>query len=93
MQSKNYSCYYQVNIEKTKGWFFVGILRSFENMAFDRTLDKQTALFEIFVPEDKQTEFLDLMQAMIDLKVVTNLQKLPNRMQELDGLIQQVLPI
>lgn len=80
MQSQNYSCYYQANIEKSKGWFFVGILRSFENMAFDRTLDKETALFEIFVPKDLQVEFLALMQVMIERKIVSNLRELPNRL-------------
>lgn len=85
MSSENYSCYYQVNIEKSKGWFFVGILRSFENLAFDRTLDKQTALFEVFVPDDLELEFVALMQAMIDLKIVHNLQKMPNRLVNLDN--------
>lgn len=82
---QNYSCYYQVNIEKAKGWFFVGILRSFENIAFDRTLDKQNALFEIFVPKDCEQEFLDLMQALMDRKIVSNLKLLPNRL-ELESL-------
>jgi|DEB19_MinimDraft_3_1074340.scaffolds.fasta_scaffold99509_2 hypothetical protein len=81
MPVKDYSCYYQVNIEKSKGWFFVGILRSFENMAFDRTLDKQTALFEVFVPQDQQAEFVALMQLMIDLKIVGKFLKLPNRLE------------
>ncbi len=79
---QNYSCYYQVNIEKSKGWFFVGILRSFENIAFDRTLDKQSALFEIFVPKDCEQEFLDLMQALMDRKIVSNLKLLPNRLEQ-----------
>jgi len=83
MPNQNYSCYYQANIEKSKGWFFVGILRSYENMAFDRTLDKETALFEIFVPKDLQAEFLALMQVMTDRKIVSNLRELPNRLAQL----------
>jgi hypothetical protein len=74
-----YSKYYQANIDKTKGWFFVGILRSYENIAFDRTLDKQSALFEIFVAPDLQAEFLDLMNLLIARKIVFNLRELPNR--------------
>lgn len=75
-----YSCYYQVYIDKSRGWFFVGILRSFENMAFDRTLDKENALFEIFVAPDYEQDFLDVMQRMQDHKVVITWQRLPNRM-------------
>ena len=82
MQVKDYSCYYQANIEKSKGWFFVGVLRSYENLAFDRTLDKKSALFEMFVPKDLQAEFLDLMQIMTDLKIVSNLRELPNRLEQ-----------
>jgi hypothetical protein len=81
MIDTNFSRYYQANIEKSKGWFFVGILRSYENIAFDRTLDKQTALFEIFVPQDCEAEFLDLMQLLIDRQIVKNLRNLPNRLQ------------
>lgn len=80
MSNVAYSAYYQVNVEKSKGWFFVGILRSFENMAFDRTLDKNLSLFEVFVAPDFEDEFLDVMQLLEDRKVVSNLQKLPNRL-------------
>lgn len=77
-----YSCYYQVNVEKAKGWFFVGILRSFENIAFDRTLDKASSLFEVFVAPDCESEFLALMQTLSTRGIVTNLQCLPNRLQQ-----------
>ena len=79
-----YSAYYQVSVNKSKGWFFVGILRSYENVAFDRTLDKETSLFEVFVAPHSEAEFLDVMQLLANRQVITNLKKLPNRLQTKD---------
>lgn len=75
-----YSVYYQVNVDKSKSWFFVGILRSYENMAFDRTLDKNLSLFEVFVSPDLEPEFLEVMQLLEKRQIIANLQKLPNRL-------------
>jgi hypothetical protein len=81
MSSIDYSFYYQVSVEKSKAWFFVAILRSFENVAFDRTLDKEASLFEVFVAPDFQAEFLDVMQLLESRQVISNLRQLPNRLQ------------
>ncbi len=77
----NYCIYYQAEVERSKCWFMVAILRSFENIAFDRTLDKRASRVEFFVPQDCQTEFVALMQALIERGVIRNLQQLPNRLQ------------
>ena len=47
----NYSSYYQAYIEKASCWYVVAILKSYEHLAFDRTLDTQTNLFEFYVPK------------------------------------------
>ncbi len=77
--------YYQAQVDPAHGWFFVGVLRSFEHMAFDRTLDVQTSLFEFFVPQDTEEHFLDLMDYFQQEQIVSELRKLPNRLIELDA--------
>jgi len=77
--------YYQAQVDPAHGWFFVGVLRSFEHMAFDRTLDVQTSLFEFFVPQDTEKYFLDLMDYFKQEQIISNLNKLPNRLAAPDA--------
>lgn len=77
---QQYCQYYQVNIKKEDAWFFVAVLRSYEHIAFDRTLDKATSLFEIFVPEATEHVFLALMDYFQKEGIAQNLIKLPNRL-------------
>jgi hypothetical protein len=76
-----YCSYYQANIVKSECWFFVAILRSFENVAFDRTLDKDTCLFEFFVTPGREHIFVALMNDMISREIVSNFVKMDNRME------------
>jgi hypothetical protein len=78
----NYSSYYQAYIEKSSCWYVVAILKSYEHLAFDRTLDTQTNLFEFYVPEAREQEFIRLMQFFNDKNLVTDLKKLPNRLRD-----------
>ncbi len=77
--------YYQAQVDPAHAWFFVGVLRSFEHMAFDRTLDVQTSLFEFFVPQDTEKHFLDLMSYFQQERIISNLKNLPNRLAEPDA--------
>lgn len=75
------SClYYQAHLEKKDCWFFVAVLRSFEHLSFDRTLDKKTSLFEIFVTPSQQQLFEEIMAAFEKYGVVLDFKKLPNRL-------------
>jgi len=75
------SClYYQAHINKKDCWFFVAIFRSFEHLAFDRTLDKNSSLFEIFVSPSQQALFESIMTDFKNAGVVLDFQKLPNRL-------------
>ncbi len=74
--------YYQAQVDPAHGWFFVGVLRSFEHMAFDRTLDVPTSLFEFFVPQDTEKYFLDLMSYFQQEQIISNLNKLSNRLAQ-----------
>ena len=76
----DYCSYYQAQIDRPMTWFFVGCLKEFDHLAFDRTLDAEAGLFEFFVPVDMEASFLDFMRYFQDEKIVSNLEKLPNRL-------------
>lgn len=76
----NYCSYYQALVDKTFCWYVVAILKSYEHLAFDRTLDTKKNLFEFYVPESREEEFLKLMSHFEAQHLINNLQKLPNRL-------------
>ena len=75
-----YCQYYQAQVVPAKCWFFVGVLRSFEHVCFDRTRDKEASIFEFFVPPDMESTFLELMDYFKKEGIVTSLEQLPNRL-------------
>ena len=77
----NYCCYYQARVQKADTWFLVAVLRSFEHIAFDRTLDKIEGIFEFFVPEAHEHIFLELMDYFLKEHVVFDVKKLSNRLE------------
>jgi len=82
------SClYYQAHINKKDCWFFVAIFRSFEHLAFDRTLDKTSSLFEIFVSPSQQKLFEAIMAGFKKEGVVLDFKKLPNRLLEPGAMV------
>ncbi len=58
----------------------VGILKSFDHLCFDRTIDTATSLFEFFVPESQEPLFLKVMDYFQKGGMVIELKKLPNRL-------------
>ncbi len=76
-----YCSYYQAYVQKSTCLFFVGVIRSLEHVAFDRTLEKETSLFEFFVPADMEPYFLSIMHYFQKHNIITDLKKLPNRLQ------------
>ena len=75
-----YCSYYQAYVERELCWFVTATLRSYEHIAFDRTLDPATSLFEFFVPVSMEKYFLDLMAYYESEALIHNLKKLPNRL-------------
>lgn len=75
-----YSVYYQAIVKKELCWHLTAILRSYEHLAFDRTIDNATSRFEFFVSADLEDYFVRLMDYFIEQGIVTELQKLPNRL-------------
>jgi len=83
----DYCLYYQAYVKRELCWFLVGVLRSYEHMAFDRTIDKQKSIFEFFVPQGMQEQFEELMDRFLTMGIVTSYFQLENRLK---GLNQEV---
>lgn len=80
----DYCLYFQAHVKRESCWFFAATIRSFEHMSFDRTIDAQESIFEIFVPDQMEDCFLKLMNYYVDKGVVTDFNKLENRLAK-DG--------
>ena len=78
--------YYQAHLNKKDCWFFVATLRSFEHLAFDRTLNKEESLFEIFVSPQFQKLFENLMEYFKSEGVVLDFKKMENRLLAIEQL-------
>lgn len=75
-----YCSYYQAHVPDEHAWFLVAIARSWEHVAFDRTLDSATGTFEFFVPPDMEEYFLAMMRLLADRGVVVGLARTDNRL-------------
>ena len=75
-----YCSYYQALVDRASTWFVVAVLKSFEHMSFDRTLDIEKGLFEFFVPSSTEKYFLKIMEYLTAQGHVHDLKKLPNRL-------------
>lgn len=76
----SYCSYYQAHVERESCWFVVAILKSYEHLAFDRTIDTESSLFEFFVPFSTESYFLELIAHLESKGLVRDLKKLPNRL-------------
>lgn len=74
--------YYQAHVFRADCWFFVALLRSFEHVAFDRTLDLEASIFEFFVPQEMEQQFLSIMSYFQKKGIVSHLTSLPNRLAQ-----------
>ncbi len=62
-------------------------MRSFEHLAFDRTVDKETSTFEFFVPRDLESTFLEVMEYFKKEGIILELTSLPNRLKDPSAVI------
>lgn len=81
-KSMEYCSYYQANIAKSEVWYVTAILRSFEHVAFDRTIDVNESRFEFYVAPDLEHVFLQFIDCFIQKGLVSKLEKLPNRLMD-----------
>ncbi len=82
-----FGSYYQAHVVPIHAWFFTGVMRSFEHVVFDRTLNKEESLFEFFVPQDTEKYFLDLMNYFQKEEIVSGLIKKENRLKDPNEVI------
>ncbi len=75
-----YSLYYQAQVKPETCWLFTGVLRSYEHLVFDRTLDVAQSVFEFFVPPLNEAEFIELIFLLEKKGLVRGLTRLPNRL-------------
>jgi len=76
----NYCSYYRAKVNRSLTWFFVATFRSCEHIGFDRTFDAQEGIFEFFVPQDLEENFVKIMNHYHDIQIISELKKLPNRL-------------
>ena len=57
MSRHRFSAYYRAHIPRENVWFFVATIRSFDNLVFDRTVDVENSIFELYVSPDRVQEF------------------------------------
>ena len=71
--------YYQATIPERKNHLFVvGLLKYYDNLCFDRTVDGSLGLFEFYVPSSMHYQFLSVMNILIESEVIKNFHKMPN---------------
>jgi len=75
-----YCLYYQAHVKREYCWLLVGLLKSFEHMAFDRTIDKEKSIFEFFVPPLMKHYFEDFMEYLTKEGIISSLSEMPNRL-------------
>lgn len=72
--------YYCAQLKKEHVWLITATLKSFEHLAFDRTIDKQQSIFEFFVPELNKSTFVAIMNRFQDLGYITWWEERENRL-------------
>jgi hypothetical protein len=77
----DYCLYYQAHVKKELCWFLVAVLRSYDYVAFDRTVDKEASVFEFFVPELMQKYFEEIMAYFLKEGVITYFKQMDNRLE------------
>lgn len=85
--TKNYCPYYTANVDRRQSYYFVAIIKAYDNMVFDRTIDADQSLFEFFVAPAYEQQFLNVMALFERKGLVTNLRKLPNRLAKPEEMV------
>lgn len=65
----------------------VSVLRSFEHVVFDRTIDKAASVFEFYVPAGQEKTFLEIMTYFEKEGIVVDLTKKENRLKNPDEVL------
>ncbi len=82
-----FGLYYQARVIEKEAWFLVALLRSFEHLAFDRTLDRETSTFEFFVPEGNEKPFREFMDYCLAQGVIASYSQMANRLIDPEAIV------
>ena len=77
-----YGFYYQAKALKEKTWFIIGVIKSEDNLAFVRTIDKQKGILEFFVPPSQNQKFLRLVDYFAQKGLLSDFTKKENRLKK-----------
>jgi hypothetical protein len=77
-----YCHYYQAHVQRELCWFVTAVLKSYEHIAFDRTINTAESRFEFFVAPSTEYYFLELMSYFQQEGLVSHLNKQPNRLAQ-----------
>jgi hypothetical protein len=77
-----YCTYFQAHVPPSSCFLVIGMLKSFEHMAFARTLDVQKGVVEFFVPAQATPFFIELAKLLEKHSLIFDLVELPNRLAE-----------
>ncbi len=89
---EQYCLYYIARIEKSRCWLVSSALRGTEHIAFDRAYDVPESIFEFFVPRAMEPVFLEVMAYFEEKKIVSELTKKPNRLEQQSSSGASVIP-
>lgn len=77
----NFCEYYLIKVDKSRSWMLSAVFKSFEHLSFDRTIDKENALFEFFVPQGNEVIFLEVIKYFKSIGLVLEYHKEENRLK------------
>ena len=75
-----FGIYFQAHVPPASCFFVIGLLKSYEHIAFARTFDVDQSIVEFFVTLETKAIFLSIMEEFSRHNLLFNLKELPNRL-------------
>jgi hypothetical protein len=75
-----YCIYFQARVPRSCCFLVIGILKSFDHLAFGRTFDTEKETVEFFVPYENKEDFIFLMKFLEKEALLFELSEMPNRL-------------
>lgn len=75
-----YGLYFQAHVPPAHCFLVIGILKTYEHVAFTRTLNIDKSILEFFVTQETKAMFLSVMNMLSKHDMVFDLTEMPNRL-------------
>lgn len=83
--------YYQAIVHVPDTWFVGGLLRNEDNLVFERTMDGNSGVIELFVADEQEAELVDLLGYLVRAGYLLCFEKKENRIKrEIIDLHQKI---